>query len=79
MGQDLRLCMVEYSVCGNTMCLSLLSVSEVQGSEKNLFRATCLVSWLLLSEIMVQGEPVSGNSFLNYTEQQKKRDFKSST
>ena len=28
------------SVCGSTMCLSQLSLSEVQGSEKNRFQAT---------------------------------------
>ena len=39
------------SVCGNTMCLS--SLSEVTASEKNPIAQ--LVSWLSLSEIMVQG------------------------
>ena len=44
------------------MCLSQLSLSEVPvlGSQKNLFGQ--LAPQLSPSEIMVQGEPVSGNN-----------------
>ena len=55
---------VTESVCGKTMCLSQLSPSGVQGSEKNLFGQ--FISKLSLSEIMVvQGEP-DGVSQLSY-------------
>ena len=35
-------CMYIVLVCGNTMCLSQLWLSDVQGRKKNLLRATCI-------------------------------------
>ena len=61
-----KMCIDIVSVCGNTMCLAELSQLFPSSMVTDTGPQTTRFSTLSIVRCLVRGEPILGNSFLNY-------------